>query len=97
SRWTRIGVLSSEADSSAPLLTQLKETGYFETMDEGKGQFLQDFAYVTGARGDEGDMDELLATLPDLPVENKKAALEEFSRALDQFEQEVTADLQKRQ
>ena len=96
SHWMRIAVLSSEAGSSAPLLTQLKETGFFETMDEGKGQFLQDFAYVTGARGDEGDMDELLATLPDLPEENKKAALEEFSRALDQFEQEVPADLQKR-
>jgi len=93
--WMRIAVLSSEAGSSAPLLTQLKETGFFETMDEGKGQFLQGFAYVTGARGDEGDMGELLATLPELPEEHKKAALEEFSRALDQSEQEVPADLQK--
>lgn len=93
--WMRLAVLSSRAGSSASLLEHLESIGFFEDPDEEKGQFLQDFGYITGARNDEDGMKGFLSVLSDLPGETQKAALEGFSNGLDTSEGDLPPDLQE--
>lgn len=62
--WFRMAVLSSNAGSSTELLNSLvNNTSFFEKVEDGKKAFINDLAYIFGARNSKGEAAQLLNTL----------------------------------
>lgn len=58
--WFRKAVLSSDPGSSVDLFDRLSEHSFFAEANTDKASFLEEFSYVTGARGRLGDIKTML-------------------------------------
>lgn len=61
--WLKMAVLSSEAGTSARMLTALKDLGFFATTDKERLAFLEDFSFMIGARNSASEVNHHLALL----------------------------------
>lgn len=86
-RWFRMAVLSSEAGSSVEFLDLLAGNGFFNEAAPGKIRFLEDLSQVVSARGQGGDVAQLLEMLTGLSGEDwQPAVLKGLAKGLERNE-----------
>ena len=80
--WYDWAVLSSETGSSKDFFDQLIVQGYFKVPADGAADFVNNYAYISGAKNDADQLKGLLTALQKAPFADNSEVLESILNAL---------------
>lgn len=90
--WFRTAVLSSDIGSSVEFVNNLNSTSFFDEIDDDKKKFINDLAYVFGARNAEGEVATLINTVAEKDPVWHQAYLNGLLKGFEKSEAEGVVD-----
>ena len=84
--------MSSNIGSSAQFVNNLNKTSFFAQIDDDKKKFVNDLAYVFGARNAKGEVATLITAVAEKETEWHQAYLNGLLKGLEKSESEDKVD-----